>query len=98
MVFVLSLGVLTFSGCALFLIGAGVVVGAGSSVAYAGGELKAADNVTMDKAWNASLRAMQDLEFKVATSQKDALAGEIVARRADNTRIVVRLKKQTDHK
>lgn|GEM_PF-5754515 len=89
---------LTFSGCALFLIGAGVVVGAGSSVAYAGGELKAADNVTMDKAWNASLRAMQDLEFKVATSQKDALAGEIVARRADNTRIVVRLKKQTDHK
>jgi hypothetical protein len=47
--FVLSLGVLTFSGCALFLIGAGVVIGAGS-VAYAGGELKAADNVTMDKA------------------------------------------------
>ena len=96
-VFVLSLGVLTFSGCALFLIGAGIVVGAGS-VAYAGGELKAADNVTMDEAWNASLATMQDLEFKVATSQKDALAGEIVARRADNTRIVVRLKKQTDHK
>jgi hypothetical protein len=60
--------------------------------------LKAANNVTMDKAWNASLRAMQDLKFKVATSQKDALAGEIVARRVDNTRIVVRLKKQTDHK
>jgi hypothetical protein len=95
LVYVLSLGVLTFSGCALFLIGAGVAVGAGS-VAYVQGELKAADNVTMDKAWDGSLRAMQDLEFKVTKSQKDALAGEIVARRADGTRIIVRLKKQTD--
>lgn len=91
----LSLGTLLFSGCALFLVGAGVAVGAGT-VAYVDGELKAADNVTMDKGWNASLRAMQDLEFKVAESQKDALAGKIVARRADGTRIVVQVKRQTD--
>jgi len=91
----LSLGALLFSGCALFLVGAGVAVGAGT-VAYVDGELKAADNVTMDKGWNASLRAMQDLEFKVAESQKDALAGKIVARRADGTRIVVQVKRQTD--
>ena len=83
------------SGCALFLIGAGVAIGAGT-VAYVGGELKAADEVTMDRAWNAALKAMQELEFKVTKSQKDALAAEIVARRADDSRIVVRLKKQTD--
>ena len=94
-VVLLSLGVLTFSGCVLFLVGAGLAVGAGT-VAYVEGELKVADNVTMDGAWNASLGAMQDLEFKVTKSQKDALAGLIVARRADDTRIVVRLKKQTD--
>ena len=70
------------NGCALFLIGAGVAIGAGT-VKYIGGELQAADEVTMGRAWNASLRAMQDLEFKVTKSQKDALAGEIVARRAD---------------
>ena len=87
--------VIALSGCALFLIGAGVAIGAGT-VAYAGGELKAADEVTMDRAWNATLKAMQDLEFKVTKSQKDALAAEIVARRADDRRIVVRLKKQTD--
>lgn len=94
-VVLLSLGVLTFSGCVLFLVGAGLAVGAGT-VAYVEGELKTADNVTMDRAWNASLGAMQDLEFKVTKSQKDALAGLIVARRADDTRIVVRLKEQTD--
>ena len=73
----------------------GVAVGAGT-VAYVGGELKAADNVTMNTGWNAALQAMQDLEFKVTESQKDALEGKIVARRADNTRIIVRVKKQTD--
>jgi hypothetical protein len=92
---VLLAGVATFSGCALFLIGAGVAVGAGS-VAYAGGVLKAADQVPMDRAWDATLRAMQDLEFKITKQQKDALAGELTARRADDTRIVVSLKKQTD--
>lgn len=82
-------------GCALFLIGAGVAVGAGT-VAYVGGELKTAEQVSMDRAWNASLRAMEDLEFRVTKSHKDALAGEITARRADDTKITVRLKKQTD--
>jgi hypothetical protein len=94
-VFALGCGVLTSGGCALFLVGAGVVVGAGT-VAYEGGELKAAENVSMDKGWNASLHAMQDLEFKVTESQKDALAGKIVARRADTTRIIVQIRRQTD--
>lgn len=83
------------NGCALFLIGAGAAIGAGT-VAYVGGELKAADEVRMDRAWSASLDAMEQLEFKVTKSQKDALAGEIIARRADDTRIIIRLKKQTD--
>ena len=95
-VVVLSLGTLFLSGCALFLVGTGVAVGAGT-VAYVNGELKAADNVTIDRAWSGALRAMQDLEFKVAESQKDALAGKIVARRADGTRIVIQVKRQTEH-
>lgn len=82
------------SGCALFLIGAGVAVGAGT-VAYTSGELRAADEISMDRSWEASMKAMKDLEFRVTKSQKDALAGEIVARRADDTRIIVRLKSQT---
>jgi hypothetical protein len=83
------------SGCALFLIGAGVAAGAGT-VAYMNGELKAADEVTLDRGWNAAVRAMGDLQFKVTTTQKDALAGKLVAHRADDTRITILLKKQSD--
>jgi hypothetical protein len=56
-----------------------VAVGAGS-VAYVNGELKAADEVTLDRAWKATVAAMNDLQFKVTRSQRDALAGELIAR------------------
>jgi Protein of unknown function (DUF3568) len=88
-------GVVASGGCALFLLGAGAAAGAGT-VAYMGGVLKASDEVSMDRAWNASLQAMKDLEFKVTKSQKDALEGEITAHRADDTKITILLKKQTD--
>lgn len=86
-------GTVLAAGCAALFIGA--AIGAGS-IAYVSGELRAADQVQMDRAWNASLRVMEELEFKVTKSQKDALAGLIVARRADDTRITVHLKRQTD--
>jgi hypothetical protein len=91
----LLVGAVVLSGCALFLVGAGVAVGAGT-VAYVSGELRAADEVTMDRGWRATMAAMDDLQFKVTKTQKDALAGELIARRADDTRIVIRLKKQSD--
>lgn len=81
------------TGCALLLVGA--AIGAGT-VAYVSGELRAADEVTMDRAWSATLGAMSELQFKVTTQQKDALAGQIVARRADDTKIEIRLKRQSD--
>ncbi len=40
---------------------------------------------------------MDDLEFPITILQKDALAGEVVAHRADDTRVVVHLKRQTDN-
>ena len=92
---VLVATVICSNGCALFLIGAGVAIGVGTAK-YVGGELQSADEVTMDRAWKASLQAMQELEFRVTKQQKDALAGEIVARRADDTRILIRFKKQSD--
>lgn len=91
----LSCTLISLTGCALFLVGAGAAIGAGS-VAYVSGELRGAEEASMDRAWNAATTAMEQLEFKVTKSQKDALAGEITARRADDTRIVVRLRKQTD--
>ena len=88
-------GALSLCGCALFLIGAGAAAGAGT-VAYLSGELRATEEVGLDRGYQAAVSAMRDLQFHVTKSQKDALDGEIVARRADDTRIIVRLKKQTD--
>ncbi len=82
------------SGCALFLIGAGAAAGAGT-VVYLNGELKVSGNVSLDRGWDAAQQAMRDLQFKVTKTQKDALAGELVARRADDTPIRVRLKQES---
>ncbi|MBI4378325.1 MAG: DUF3568 family protein [Nitrospinae bacterium] len=92
---ILLTGLLTLSGCPLFLVGTGAVVGAGTAV-YIGGELKVEEQVDMNRAWNSSQKAMKDLEFRVTKSQKDVLAGEIVALRADDTKIIIRLKKRSD--
>ena len=91
----LVLGTTVFSGCALFLIGAGVAAGAGG-VAYVNGELKVDDSVTVDRAWSATQAAVHDLQFKVTSSQKDAFAGTLVSLRADNTKVVIHLVRQTD--
>ncbi len=79
------------SGCVALVVGA--AVGAGT-VAYVGGELKATDEVAFDRAWSATLKAMDDLQFKVTKQQKDALEGLLVARRADDTPVTVRVRKQ----
>ncbi len=92
---ILTLAAPLISGCALFLIGAGVAIGAGT-VAYVSGELRAADDIQLDRAWNATLAAMNDLDFKVTRKEKDAVGAEVIARRADDTKIIIRLKKQSD--
>lgn len=92
---VITLAASMLSGCALFLVGAGVAAGAGT-LAYMNGELKAAEEVSMESGWRGAMRAMDDLEFKIAKSQKDALAGIIIATRADGTRITIKVKKQSE--
>ncbi len=86
---------LGLSGCALFLIGAGAAAGAGA-VVYVSGELKATDEVAIDRAYRATLAAMDTLKFRVTKTQQDALAALVVARRADDTPVTIRLKRQTD--
>ena len=83
------------SGCVLFLVGAAAGAGAGT-YAYVSGELKGSESVSLDKAWNASLAAMKDLEFPITTKSKDALQAEVVARTSADKKIVVKLKKVSD--
>ena len=83
------------TGCALLLLGGAAAAGAGA-VVYVNGELKDTENVTLDRAWRAALAAMDDLEFKVTKQEKDALSGQLTARTAEDRRIIVALKRQSD--
>lgn len=82
-------------GCALFLIGAGAAAGAGA-VVYLNGELKATGEVSLERGWAATQQTMSELQFRVTKTQKDALAGELVAQRADGTPIRVRLRRESE--
>ena len=83
------------SGCAVVLLGAGGAAGAGT-VAYVGGELKSSENVSLDRAWNASQVAIGSMGFTVTSQEKDGFSGKLIARGAEDRRVTVKLKKQTD--
>ena len=68
---VFTLLVLTASaGCALFAVGAGVAAGVGGAEYYRG-ELKQAYAAPMEKAWNASLAAVDELKMKTTEKSID---------------------------
>ena len=70
---VFTLMVLTASaGCALFAVGAGVAVGVGGAEYYRG-ELKQAYAAPMEKAWMASLTAVEELKMKPTEKSIDNL-------------------------
>jgi hypothetical protein len=60
------------AGCALFAVGAGVAVGVGGAEYYRG-ELKQAYAAPMEKAWMASLTAVEELKMKPTEKSIDNL-------------------------
>jgi hypothetical protein len=62
---------ITSAGCALFLA-AGAGAGIGGAV-YMGGELKQAYAAPMEKAWNASLAAADEMKMRVTEKAIDNL-------------------------
>jgi hypothetical protein len=95
-VFFVSLSLLLFTqGCLLFVAGGAAAAGAGG-YAYVKGEAVSTETVTLDRAWNASLAAMKDLEFPVTSQKKDALQAELTARDASDKKITVSLKKVSE--
>jgi hypothetical protein len=90
-------GVLALQGCALFVVGAAVSAGAGA-VSYMGNELRATQEISVDRAWTAGRATMQELQFTVdqARSYKDATGGLILARNAKNQPIRIQFLRQTE--
>lgn len=92
--FATVLATLTLTGgCAVLLVGA--AIGAGT-VAYVQGELRSADEVTFDRGWKAVLGAMDELQFKVTKTEKDAVSGEIDAKANGDKNVVIKLRREGD--
>ena len=79
------------TGCALFVVGAAAGAGA-AGYAWINGEVEATLGASMNRTWDASLGAMQDLQFPVTSQAKDALEGNLTARNAKNTEIKIKVK------
>lgn len=84
-------------GCLLFVAGAAAGAGVGT-ISYVDNELRATQEVGMDRAWSAALASMQDLQFRVIQDRtvKDATGGTVYARDAKGQPIVIQLIRQSD--
>ncbi len=83
------------SGCVVVLVGGAAAAGVGG-YAYVNGEIKSTVSGSLDKAWDATQGAMQDLEFPVVNRSKEALQAELTARNASDTKISLKLRKLSE--
>jgi hypothetical protein len=85
------------SGCGPEIVAlAAVGAGAGGTVAYVKGELEATLDAGMDTSYDASLKALEQLQLVPTQKLKDSLSAEIIARRSDDTKITVKLTRVED--
>lgn len=88
---ILLLGIVGLSGCLIAVIGAGVVLGAGI-YSYTSNEYTQEYNAHIDRVFDAAMATVRELQFKVERHSKDALEGQIEAKRADNTPVRITVK------
>ncbi len=80
-------------GCAVLLVGGGAVAGAGI-VAYAKGELTAAETADLDRVWAAAQGAMDDLDFVIESRLTTAGSAKLIARGAGSRRVTVTVERR----
>jgi hypothetical protein len=85
---------MTSIGCAAAWVAGGAAAGVGT-YKYIKGELQSTEKVSLDKAYQASEKAMEELKFTITSKQKDAYDGEVLARRATGKKVTVKLKRQS---
>ncbi|MEQ9619161.1 MAG: DUF3568 family protein [Deltaproteobacteria bacterium] len=85
------------TGClAAAAVGGAAAAGAGT-VAYIKGELKATEEASLEKTWEATVGAVDELEFLVINKIKDAVSAELEAKTADNKTVKIELKRVSDN-
>ena len=92
---IIGLSFFIHNGCPASLFLFGGAAGAGT-VGYVGGELKSTEKVSLNRAWNATQKAMNNLEFTTTSKEKDAFNGKLIAKGATNKTIKIKLNRQSD--
>jgi hypothetical protein len=86
---------LCLTGCApLFLFGAGTAVGI-AGYKYYHGSLEVVFMAPFIDTWDASLKALKDMEIEITGAEHDMTSGSITGRKADNTPGRISLKYRT---
>jgi hypothetical protein len=81
---------LLLQGCVLLAVGAGAAAGVGA-VVYIKGELQTTYAVPLDRAWEATQDALNDLKYGVLSSQKTMSEAEIEAKRVGEDKVKISL-------
>ncbi|MHC4174295.1 MAG: DUF3568 family protein [Planctomycetota bacterium] len=79
-------------GCVIAAVG----TGAAGTVAYVRGDLEAVESKKLDVVYEATLKAVDELELNVTKKTKDALSAVIVARDAQDKKITIKLSATTE--
>lgn len=91
---ILLLG-LAFSGQGCMV--AAVGLGAAGTIAYVKGDLQTEEPEPIDVVYEATLKALADLDLHVTSQSKDALVAEIITYDAQDKKIKIKLKTLTDN-
>lgn len=78
-------------GCAVALVGAG----AGTAI-YATGDLKTVVSKDINSVYQATQKSLEQLQLRVTTKVKDALAAKIIARDAQDKKITIKFTSTTE--
>ena len=79
---------LLLQGCVVAAVG----LGAAGTIAYVRGDLQAVESESIDDVYEASLKALKELELLPTRKSKDALGAEIDTYDAQDKKITIRLK------
>jgi len=71
---------------------AAVGIGAAGTIAYVRGDLQAVESASIDEVYEASLKALKELELIPTRKVKDALGAEIITYDAQDKKITIILK------
>jgi hypothetical protein len=79
---------LLLQGCVVAAVG----LGAAGTIAYVRGDLQAVESESIDDVYEATLKALEELELLPTRKTKDALGAEIVTYDAQDKKITINLK------